>query len=123
GIDIVYYGNQGRLEYDFIVSPGASPQIIDVRFDGAAGLTLTPEGDLMITAAAGSGRAIRQSKPVAYQIIDGRKAYVTADYVLHNTNRARFQIGKYDRTRPLVIDPQLVYSIFGNTATIAKAIA
>jgi hypothetical protein len=109
GIDLVYYGNQRRLEYDFVVAPGADPGKIGLALDGA--ITIEPQtGDLV---ARLEGREVRFDKPVIYQPatprlprrdVEGR--FVTRD------GRVTFQVGAYDRGRALVIDPTLVYSTF-----------
>lgn len=67
GIDLVYYGNQQQLEYDFVVAPGADPRTIKLRFDGAESLNLEPNGDLILRTAGGE---LRKHKPVIYQIVD-----------------------------------------------------
>lgn len=64
GIDLVYYGNQGRLEYDFLVAPHADPRRIRLRFDGAQGVRVDEQGELVISTKSGE---IRQQKPLAYQ--------------------------------------------------------
>ncbi|PYN13738.1 MAG: hypothetical protein DME05_17700, partial [Candidatus Rokuibacteriota bacterium] len=63
GIDLVYYGNQRQLEYDFVVRPGADPRRIALGFRGAQRLEVDPQGDLVLHTAAG---AIRQRKPIIY---------------------------------------------------------
>src|SRR5437762_11369184 len=68
GIDLVYYGNQRQLEYDFVVSPGANPERIVLGFQGAERLEINAEGELVLHVAGG---VIRQRVPVIYQEIDG----------------------------------------------------
>ena len=122
GIDLDYYGNQQRLEYDFIVNPGADPKSIMLAFDGAQGLSLDNRGDLVLTTEAGP---VRQSKPVIYQEIDGVRRDVAGAYLLQGKNRAGFQIGSYDPQLPLVIDPVLIFSthLGGSDTNNAKGIA
>jgi hypothetical protein len=119
GIDVVYYGNQNHFEYDLLVKPGASAERIDIAFEGASDLTLTEDGDLVI--ALGEQR-IQQPRPVIYQETNGRRAYVSGHYILRGKDRVGFQIGQYDHSKPLVIDPQLVYSVFGFIDTLVEAI-
>lgn len=84
GIDVLYYGQDRQLEYDFVVAPGADPQQIRLCFDaGERRQTTAPRlaenGDLVLRTAAGE---VRQQRPVAYQEIDGRRRPVAAEYVL-----------------------------------------
>jgi hypothetical protein len=105
GIDAVYYGNQGRLEYDFLLAPGADAGSIRMRFRGADRLRVTPDGDLEIEAA---GATLIEKRPAVRQ---GDVA-IAGRYVLVARDLAAFRVGRYDRTRPLVIDPLLVYSTY-----------
>lgn len=109
GIDLVYYGNQSRLEYDFVVAPGADPGVIRMRFDGAASPRVDGNGDLALATAAGE---IRQQKPVVYQTIGGERKEVAGQYRIWADKTATFELGAYDRTKTLVIDPTLDYSSF-----------
>src|SRR5438552_3680930 len=106
GIDLVYYGNQRQLEYDFVVSPGADPERIVLGFQGGERLEINAEGELVLHAAGG---AIRQRVPVIYQEIDGVRTKIEGRYVLKDAHRVGFQVAAYDQSRPLVIDPTLVY--------------
>lgn len=108
GIDLVYYGNQGQLEYDFIVQPGAKPDSIRFQYDGADSLHIDTQGNLHAETSAGP---LTQYKPVAYQEINGQRHSVDSRFVLAQ-NEVRFQLGDYDKAQPLVIDPVLVYSTF-----------
>jgi uncharacterized protein (TIGR03437 family) len=110
GIDLLYHANQGDLEYDFLVSPGADPSNIRLEVTGADQLRIDNEGDLV----AGWGVSqIRLRKPVLYQdTANGRKA-VEGAFELKG-RRVRFKVGNYDREQRLVIDPILKYaSYFG----------
>lgn len=109
GIDMVYYGDQRQLEYDFVVAPGADPSLIQMAFKGIAGYEITYDGDLILRTAQGD---IRQSKPVAYQETDGFKKEIFVNYVPNGTDRVGFQLGDYDPVRPLIIDPVLIYSSY-----------
>jgi len=103
GVDLVYYGNQERLEYDFIVQPGASPKEISFRVTGADQLRVDANGDLVIALG---GDEVRQLKPIAYQDIAGVRQTVHAAYRVRGQT-VSFELGTYDRTQPLVIDPIL----------------
>jgi hypothetical protein len=109
GVDLVYYGNQRQLEYDFVVAPNASPKPIELHFAGAKKLKLTPEGDLAVIAGNGE---IAFHKPLVYQVQNGQRQLVEASFALQSHNRIRFALGQYDRSRELVIDPVLVYSTY-----------
>src|SRR5260221_4509552 len=118
GIDLVYYGNQRQLEYDFVVATGADPQKIVLDFRGADKLEINSQGELVLHAAGGE---ILQRKPVIYQEIDGVRQEIAGNYVRKGANRVGFEVAAYDTTRPLVIDPiVLSYSTFiGATGSIA----
>src|SRR6266480_1059482 len=109
GIDLVYYGNQRQLEYDFVVAPGADPERIVLGFQGAERLEINAEGELVLHAAGG---AIRQQVPVIYQEINGVRTKIEGRYVLKDAHRVGFQVAAYDQSRPLVIDPTLVYATY-----------
>ncbi len=108
GIDVVYYGNERRVEYDFVVAPNADPSRIALRFEGAKAMSIDAIGDLVISAPGG---VIRQHRPVVYQEIDGRRVEVAATYRIEN-GEAKFELARYDHDRPLVIDPILEYGTF-----------
>jgi RHS repeat-associated protein len=122
GIDVVYYGSDGRLEYDWIVAPGADPRRIVQVLDGVDRLSIEANGDLSIQTASG---AVLQKKPVVYQEIGGERVPVEGGFVLRGRNRIAFQVGRYDASRPLIIDPVLLYSTYlgGNAYDIASAVA
>jgi hypothetical protein len=109
GIDAVYYGNQNQLEYDFIVAPGADPGAIRLQFAGADRVRITPEGDLSVET---DGLPIVQKKPRVYQ--EGRE--ISARYVLRGRDQASIELGRYDRSKQLVIDPILVYCTYFGTS-------
>jgi beta-propeller repeat-containing protein len=109
GIDLVYYGNQRQLEYDFIVAPGADPRNIVLDFRGADRLEIDAQGDLVLHFAGG---ALRQKKPVIYQEVDGIRREIAGGYFLQGANRVGFEVATYDASRPLVIDPVLAYSTY-----------
>jgi hypothetical protein len=108
GIDVEYRGNGRMLEYDFVLKPGADPDKIRIAFSGVHGTSIDPSGDLILKTDADP---IVQKKPHVYQEIDGQERIVEAAYLIRGRD-VGFRIGGYDRTRPLVIDPELVYSTF-----------
>jgi hypothetical protein len=107
GVDVIYYGNQRQLEYDFVTTPAADPNAISLEFEGADRLEIGPRGDLVLRASGIS--VLRLHKPVAYQEANGVRQMVACDYALDN-HRVTFRVGAYDATKPLVIDPVFVYS-------------
>jgi Big-like domain-containing protein/beta-propeller repeat-containing protein len=114
GIDLVYYGIQGKLEYDFAVAPGADPRKIGLRFDGAEQVRVDPKGNLNIRAQGGKIAFLR---PVAYQEIGARRVPVDASYRVSG-NTLHFKMGPYDHGQRLIIDPILSYfSYLGGTGT------
>jgi photosystem II stability/assembly factor-like uncharacterized protein len=109
GIDMVYYGNQRQLEYDFVVSPQANYRNIKLRLDGADRIQIDAEGNLALDLA---GSQLLMKKPHIYQITeDETKRAVPGSYVLRG-REVGFQVGDFDHTRSLVIDPVLSYSTY-----------
>ncbi|HLB93023.1 MAG TPA: SBBP repeat-containing protein [Terriglobales bacterium] len=124
GIDLVYYGNQRQLEYDFIVSPGADPHLIALDIVGAKRIRQDAHGDLVFEMELGPATArtkdakikasdseIRWHSPVVYQEKNGARQQIAAHYSITHTNRVAFELAKYDSSRPLYIDP-LIYSTY-----------
>ncbi|HEV3339990.1 MAG TPA: SBBP repeat-containing protein, partial [Pirellulales bacterium] len=109
GIDLAYYGNQGRLEYDFNVAAGADPNAIKLKFQGADSIDLDSQGNLVLHTSGGD---VVEHAPVVYQEINGAKQSVAGHYVLDGDHQVGFQVGAYDVRKPLVIDPVLVYSTY-----------
>ncbi|MBL4661356.1 MAG: SBBP repeat-containing protein [Alcanivoracaceae bacterium] len=106
-IDVVYYGNNGRFEYDFVVKPNARVADITFNFDGVKGISINKEGQLLLDLG---NHKIIQKKPIAYQMDkNGEKQLVTASYHIES-GKIGFNIGKYDSTKELIIDPVLEYS-------------
>jgi hypothetical protein len=122
GIDMIYYGSQRQLEYDFVVAPGSDPNVIQIVFNGIEDAEISRTGDLLLRTTQGD---IRQSKPIAYQERNGTREEVFASYIRKGVSGVGFQIGDYDRSRPLIIDPVLVYSTYlgGNGFDQGYAIA
>lgn len=108
GVDVVYYGNQRQLEYDFLVAPGADYRAIALSFAGATGLSIDEHGNLVVATAIGD---LVQHAPVIYQERAGARQPVAGGYVLRG-DEVGFWVGGYDRRRPLVIDPVLSYSTY-----------
>ncbi len=123
GIDLVYYGTQRQLEYDFNVAPGADPKAIQISFEGARKLRVDAAGNLILGLAGGE---VKFEKPFAYQMKGNEKEPVAARFHLGDRKyRVYFAVDNYDATRPLVIDPILAYSTYlgGSDIDVANAIA
>jgi hypothetical protein len=122
GVDLEYYGNQRRLEYDFLVKPKANPASIRLQFDGVINLSVSSEGELILNTKAGE---LRQKKPVIYQQENGERREIRGGYKLKN-GTVGFWIGDYDNEKTLVIDPVIVYATYhggtgadsGNAVTV-----
>lgn len=147
GVDLIYHGNQRNLEYDFVLAPGADPSAIRLAVARASrpwhgqdahGTRIAANGDLVIQTASGE---VRFRKPVVYQTVapvyDRRSLLVEPRYsaanrqsaiekrklldgrfVLLADNEVGFKVANYDHSKPLVIDPTLVYStLLGGSST------
>ncbi len=110
GIDLVYYGNQKQLEYDFVVAPGADPKQIAFNVNGAKAVRLDKRGDLVLKTASGD---VTFQKPVVYQGNAGERRQVAGNYVVGANHEVRFSLGAYDPSKALTIDPSvLIYSTY-----------
>ncbi|HEY7835658.1 MAG TPA: SBBP repeat-containing protein [Ktedonobacterales bacterium] len=109
GVDLVYYGNQGRPEYDFVVAPGADPARIALGFSGATQMGLDLQGNLSLALAGGT---IAQEKPLVYQTVGGARQTVAGGYTLTSSQRVGFALGAYNSRLPLVIDPSYRFSTY-----------
>ena len=109
GIDMVFYGNEQHLEYDFNIAPGSDPANIKLEFKGAKNLSVDTNGELVLRTEQGE---IRQRKPFLYQQFDDERREVSGRYVKKGKYQVGFEIAEYDHARTLVIDPVLVYSTY-----------
>jgi len=107
GVDLVYYGNQRELEYDFVLQPGAHPEVIRLGIEGASKLRLE-QGDLVLSSPGGN---VRLRRPHIYQQVNEARREVRGRYVIHQ-HQVGFLVGPYDRRRQLIIDPVLAYSTY-----------
>jgi hypothetical protein len=108
GIDLVYYGDGRKLEYDFVVRVGANPGNIRLTYEGAVSLNTDQEGKLLIGTRLG---AIVQGKPRVYQEINGKRIEIQASYSIR-AGKVEFALAKFDHKHDLVIDPVLEYSTY-----------
>jgi hypothetical protein len=109
GIDLLVYGKDEGIEYDFVLQPGANPSDIRLRFDGVDRLYLNSNGDLVVDTPAGE---IRQRKPIAYQWEDGLRKEIVSRFRLLADNTIGFEVASYDRSLALTIDPIIVFSTY-----------
>jgi len=110
GIDLRFYNNMNLLKYDFIVSPGADPSIIQIQYEGIENLFLTSAGDIQIDTNFGS---IYEKKPFIYQTINGAQQEIAGRYEIIQPDIFGFAIDEnYNPSYPIVIDPTLVYSTY-----------
>ncbi|MCZ6675109.1 MAG: SBBP repeat-containing protein, partial [Verrucomicrobia bacterium] len=113
GIDVVYYGNQRQVQYDFIIQPGASFETIRMKFDGVQDLSVNASGDLVLGIPEGE---LIQRRPIIYQEVDGRPFQIEGEFHLIDEETVQFLVKDYDEDLPLIIDPIIEYSkIFGGT--------
>ncbi|MFZ3217102.1 MAG: choice-of-anchor L domain-containing protein [Candidatus Acidiferrales bacterium] len=109
GVDLLFHGDQRQLEYDFIVSPGGDPSQVAFQILGARKIEIAANGDLVLHAADAN---FRMRKPEIYQGEGAERRAVAGGFVLSAKNEVRFELGPYDHSRELVIDPTINYASF-----------
>ncbi|MGB8441623.1 MAG: SBBP repeat-containing protein, partial [Candidatus Acidiferrales bacterium] len=109
GVDLLFYGREQRLEYDFIVAPGADAGTIALSTIGARNLEINSRGDLLMNVGGGK---VTLHKPSIYQEVHGERRQIAGNYVIANDHRIRFSVARYDHSEPLTIDPVLNYSTY-----------
>lgn len=114
GVDLRFYGNDSRMEYDIIVRPGADPRQVKLEYTGVEDISVTEKGDLLVKLA---GRdTITQKKPAIYQEVNGERVPLEGSFEVlqHNSNRFTygFRLASYDPGKTLVIDPAITYSSY-----------
>src|ERR1700722_2003070 len=122
GIDLVYYGNNRAVEYDFDLAPGADPTRIQFLVKGADALKIDSEGNLALSKGSST---MRFRAPLIYQSAGAKRTLVPGGYVMRGDTHVGFAVGNHDSSQPLVIDPVLVYSTFlgGSSDDFADGIA
>jgi hypothetical protein len=119
GVDLIFYGNKGRLEYDFVVAPGADPGAIALNVNGARKMHINSHGDVVVSVPGGE---VELQKPVIYQQVKGERREVAGSYAISTNRRVTFSVPRYDRSEPLVLDPVLNYSTYiGGTSNDSAA--
>lgn len=111
GIDIKLHAYGSKVEKLFYLKPHANPDVIRVKVSGGRDLAVTQQGDLEVNTPGG---AVRFSKPIAYQEIDGRKQAVSVAYALQGDEYG-FSLGDYDKDKELVIDPLFISTYLGGS--------
>ena len=115
GIELRFRAYGDNVEKVFEVRPGADPRRIILKLEGAKGLKVDEEtGELIVETDLGD---VKFTKPVAYQEVDGRKIKVEARYRILARNAYGFEVEKYDRERPLIIDPLLASTYLGGSGS------
>ncbi len=109
GIDLVYYGREGRLEYDFVIAPQADPGLIRLAFEGADHIAVNERGELLLQVG---DRQLVQPPPHIYQELADSTQAVAGGYHVNGKGEVGFRLAAYDRQRPLIIDPVLVYASY-----------
>ena len=122
GINLIYYGSQDQLEYDFVIAPHAKPQSIALHFDEVDKIEINSDGELVLSLGADE---IRFHRPVLYQDVRGARQPISGGYQFEDARTISFSVGNYDHDLPLIIDPVLTYSTyfggnFGDTASGVK---
>ena len=122
GVDVVYYGDHRRLEFDFVVAPKSDPSAIALSFSGMDKLYKDPSGDLV---AEIGGQPVRFAKPYAYQKVGAASKAVAADYQLSADGKVRLHLGDYDQNAELIIDPIVTYISYlgGSLGDVGNGIA
>jgi uncharacterized protein (TIGR03437 family) len=122
GIDLVFHGDEGQIEYDFILEPGADPGLIRLELNGQRSLSIAENGDLVIATTAGD---VRWKRPEVYQNNGAARVSVSGRYVLAGNRTVKFELGGYNHQRELTIDPTLAYATFlgGTRNDLARGIA
>jgi len=121
GVDLLFYDHNGKLEYDFVVSPGVNPKQIRLAFEGADYIRLDA-GDLLLKTETGA--EFRTHRPKVFQEARNGRVEVAGAYDIVG-GEAVFQLASYDVKRPLVIDPTITFTRFlqGGAEDIATGIA
>ncbi len=109
GVDLLWYGTQKELEYDFIIKPGGDVSQVRLSFAGVDQMRIDESGNLMLKS---NGEEVTHSAPIVYQELDHGRVGVPGKYVVGEKDEIGFAVGEYDRNKPLVIDPILIYSSY-----------
>jgi hypothetical protein len=114
GVDAIFYGKDGEIEYDLVIAPGAKTAKLSFALEGARYMRLARNGDLVLRLNNGE---VRQRRPKAYQERDGKRRSLSAHYVIHSDKTIGYEVTGVDPRRPLIIDPTLSYSTYIGSST------
>jgi hypothetical protein len=122
GVDAVFFGKDGEIEYDLVLSPGTDPGKISFGLEGVQSMRLAGNGDLVLRLA---NREVRQRRPMVYQENDGARRWLSAHYVIRRNKTIGYEVAGVNRKLPLVIDPTLSYSTYigSNTPDSVNSVA
>jgi hypothetical protein len=122
GVDAVFYGTEGKIEYDLVIAPGADVRQIRFAFEGVRSVSVGKDGDLLLTLNDGE---VRQHLPKVYQEVDGQRRTLAASYVINSDNTVGYRVDGADQKGQLIIDPVLSYSSYigSSTADSINAVA
>src|SRR5579871_1810205 len=110
GIDLQYTGIGKRIKSEFLVSPAANPKLIRLAYPTAGRIRVDSNGDLVVSVA---GAELREYAPDIFQdSADGGRVRIDGRYRLLGHRTAGFEIGAYDTSRPLIIDPVVTYCTY-----------
>jgi hypothetical protein len=110
GVDLKYYGNRQKMEYDFVVSPGADPSQIQIHYDGIKAMSVDADGQLVLETDWGT---VTEMTPVVYQMNGGERIPLSGEYVINGDNSFGFKLSdEYNPELALVIDPVVSFSTF-----------
>ena len=115
GIDLLYQGSGRNLKSEFVVSAGADPTRIRMRYRGVGALSVAPDGALIIPLG---DTELREAAPFIYQLHGGRQVRVDGWFRVSG-DMVEFGIGEYDHDAPLVIDPVLYSTLLGGSSSDA----
>ena len=119
-VNLKIYENKQFIKYDLIINPGGELENIVFEYEGVDKLSVE-DGNLFVLTSVNE---MIEQKPYAYQVVNGREKEIKCQYILRD-NKLSFEVGKYDDTKPLIIDPELIFASyigsipdnFGYTAT------
>lgn len=114
GVDLLYLEKEGDLKYEYMVDPGVNPNAIQIRYHGQKSLKVSREGTLIVNTELGE---LTEEKPYAYQIKNGRIVEVPCTFKLSDDNIISFELGHYDKSIQLVIDPVLIFATYSGSVT------
>ncbi len=113
GVDAVFYVDQGRPRYDLHVKPGAKPEVIQLKFEGAESIRVNADGSLALRNSLG---VLEQRSLVAYQLDGGQRRNIECRFEAQANGRVIVRTGNYDATKNLIIDPIVYSTYFGGVA-------